>query len=100
MKRFWISWEEHVDTRPEKWPLHDNIIGVWCSGEGEGYWTMVALVQAKDAKDVGKLMLPFYPGISEWRFFNEVELKWTPNDRFPVISERLEKANQILKGES
>ena len=87
MKRYWISWYQPTeDYRPLKWPLPKEILGWWCSGLrcSDDASTLVAWVEAESNESAEKLIKKYWPEAKEWRFNDEVELDWKPNDRFPV----------------
>lgn len=84
-KRWWVSWEEPItedDYRPLHLPLPAAVRAWWCSGEGEDYANLCAVVdastevQAKEAIEV-----EWRP--RRWRFCKEKEPMWRPGDRFP-----------------
>jgi len=85
--RFWVSWEQSTeDYRPLTYPP-EGMLGWWCSGEGDGYWTLCALLDAEDddaAKDVIAKHWPETLEMDDWRFWNEVDADHAPGDRFPL----------------
>lgn len=80
--RFWIGWNEPGDDpRPTAWPL-PPLIHYWISGEGDGYHTLCAVVDAASeaaAKDLIDSL--WYP--TDWRFCQEKADTWRPGERFP-----------------
>jgi hypothetical protein len=84
-KTYWIGWNcPEDDFRPVNWP--PSVRGYWCSGSGEGYWTMCAVVDADSkaaALAIVKLDWPEFT--SPDRFCNQQDPGWWPlSDRFPV----------------
>ena len=87
MKRFWIFWYQPTeDYRPLKWPLPKTILGWWCSGQrcSDEASTLIAWVVAPSDYAAEKLIKKYWPEAKEWRFCDEVEKDWKPNDRFPL----------------
>ena len=80
MNRFWISWNEPGDDpRPLTVPSPDW----WCTGWGDGYATVCAIIDA-ESEEGAKARVQEQWEPSSWRFCNEVEANWTPPaDRFP-----------------
>jgi hypothetical protein len=90
-KRFWVSWEEPdapkrgSDYRPLTDPPDNRIRHWWCSGYGEGFSTLCAVVDANDEADVRKGVESSWTWRGGWRIFQEVEPNWMPDaGRFPV----------------
>lgn len=53
MKRYWVSWccyEE--DWRSVYWPPQNGVMYYWCTGYGDGYATLCAVVDAEDEAGV------------------------------------------------
>lgn len=87
LRRFWVSWKEPVDEtgdyRPMSWPLPDSIPSFWCSGEGDGYVTLCAVVDAHSEAEVMDIVGRYWKP-SGWRFVTEKNPEWRPqSDRFP-----------------
>lgn len=86
--RHWASWvQKSEDFRPvydaakEPEPF-DHMY--WCSGEGEGYFTMCAVVDAKDEGDVCAKIKKYWPEFEELRFCEQKPDAWMPGGRFPM----------------
>jgi len=79
-KRFWLSWNEYADDyRPLKYPPNEQILGWWCSGYGDGYATLCALVSATHENDAWKAVKKDWPQRSvETRFCDEVADDYDP----------------------
>ena len=98
MSLFWLSWEQPTDDyRALTYPPNEQILGWWCSGTGEDYFTICAYVEAKDDDGARAAVLKDWPEAfdrdSDWRIFQERE-KYKPSDRFPPedwMMQRLEK---------
>lgn len=87
MKRFWVSWREPIDEtgdyRPISWPLPSSIPAFWCSGEGDGFVTLCAVVDAHSEAEVMDILAGYWKPF-RWRFITEKEPGWRPaSDRFP-----------------
>ncbi len=92
--RYWVSWNEPfevgkpADCRPLTVPLPKSIPHWWCSGEGDGYFTMCAVVDVNGTEASAKEEIQRFWRPSEWRF--TTKKGWTkdawlpPDDRFPV----------------
>jgi hypothetical protein len=95
---FWLSWEQPTeDYRPLTYPPNKQILGWWCSGSGEDYWTICAYIEAEGDNDARAAVLKDWPEAfdrgAEWRIFQECD-KYAPSDRFPPgdwMEPRLEK---------
>lgn len=92
---FWISWEQPTeDYRPLTYPPNPAILGWWCSGSGEGYFTLCAYVEAENEAAAEEAVLKDWPEIEHWRFCQGRD-HYEPSDRFPVddgwAAERLKK---------
>ena len=86
MKRWWVSWEEpgEADYRPNgQYPVPEAIKAYWCSGEGEGYFTMCAVVDASDETSVWEELGKSWPDHGQERFIQSKPEGWRPGDRFP-----------------
>lgn len=91
--RFWLSWQEPTDSnndyRPISFPVNERIKHWWCSGTGDNYATLCAVVDVKEDEDEGDardavLQTWTWDG-EEWRFIEKVADDWMPNaGRFPV----------------
>lgn len=90
--RFWISWEEPVeedlDCRPLRIPIPREIIGLWCTGYGENFANICAVVDIDDADlNVVKYRIRKSWNPIKWRFCHIKPDNWEPNsDRFPKVS--------------
>lgn len=85
--RFWISWEERSpDHRPLTDPPNVAILGWWCSGYGDGYATLCALVEARSERAAKAAVDQDWPAVGRrvWRFVEERDADWLPGDRFPM----------------
>lgn len=87
VKRFWASWKEPIDDtgdyRPMSWPLPASIPAFWCSGEGDGYVTLCAVIDAHSKADVEEIVGRCWKP-SGWRFIEKKDADWRPqSDRFP-----------------
>lgn len=95
MKRFWLSWIQPTeDHRPLTYPPGPGVLGWWCSGDCQEGATLCALVEAEDEEDADKTIRADWPEKATFRFIDEAEPDWLPNDRFPLsdwMKERLEK---------
>ena len=87
--RYWISWNQHSDdfrpmTVPDK--SKSGILGYWCSGEGDGYYTMCAWVEADSQGSAEALIQKkdYWPDAGDWRFCTEVLDDWEPGPRFAL----------------
>lgn len=86
-RRYWLSWEEPGDDpRPVAVPPPDGVVGWWWTGQGDGYSTICAVVDAVDAK--GARAVVESPGgwrPRAWRFCDmKDDANWMPSpDRFP-----------------
>lgn len=88
-KRFWISWYQKTeDYRPLVYPPQKGIIGWWCSGTrlSDGSSTLVALVEVENEDNIPELLKPHWKDEerSDFRFVEEVDMDWKPNNRFPL----------------
>ncbi len=85
--RYWISWEEPTpdgDHRPMTTPVEPAVLHWWCSGYGEGYSTLCAVVDA-NTEDLAKVLVKVFWKPQAWRFVHEKPNDWMPPaDRFPV----------------
>ena len=96
--RFWVSWEEPedpefgLDPRPTSVPTDERVTYWWCSGYGEGYSTLCAVVDVRDGegeKEARDAITATWNWDGHWRIFEEVESDWMPaSDRFPVSSDQ------------
>ncbi len=93
IKRFWISWYQPTeDYRPiygskkQKEPLNHLY---WCSGQrcSDDAWAMCAVVDALNETAAKRTVKKYWPEATEWRFCDEKETDWMPNDRFKVPAE-------------
>ena len=95
LKRFWISWNQMTaDKRPLKDPPQPkNICAWWCSGEGDGYFTLCAIVEAESEQRAEEYIQDGWQSnngkeeVGEFRFNSLVEDGWLPNDRFPITKD-------------
>lgn len=84
-KRYWCSWEQPTeDYRPLTFPPNKGVLGWWNSGSVEGYWTIVALVEARHEDEAFLIIEKDWPEIVQWRFIEEINKDWRPNDRFVI----------------
>ena len=68
--RFWISWEEPTpdeDYRPFTVPVQPLVLHWWCSGHGDGYATLCAVVDA-DNEEAAKDAVKKFWKPQAWRF--------------------------------
>ncbi len=95
-KRFWISWHQLTsDYRPlQDPPRPDNIRAWWCSGHDlfdDKNHTLCAIVDAESAEQAEIFIRAAWDSngkeIGEFRFNDEREKDWLPNDRFPITKE-------------
>lgn len=94
MKRFWVSFYFlDSDYRPIGWPPEPGILGYWDSGTRceDGATTLVIWLEAENAEKAKELLGSdkCWPEVAqgvEWRFFEERDLDWRPNDRFPLAA--------------
>lgn len=88
MARFWVSWYQPTeDYRPIHYPPRSEILGWWCSGSGDDYWTLCALVEATDQESAEAAIEHEWPEVKDrddWRFWNDVEDDYIPGNRFPL----------------
>jgi hypothetical protein len=87
IKRYWISWREPLDEtedyRPLKWPLPEAIPAYWCSGYGDDFATLCAVVDARSEAEAMNIVGQHWQP-SGWRFVEERSPEWRPSsDRFP-----------------
>lgn len=91
--RYWISWNEPddakhgADPRPVAWPLPASIPIWWCSGVGDGYSTVCAIVDVNGEEDSAKALIAKHWRPSDWRFCERkgwTQDAWMPDPgRFP-----------------
>lgn len=95
--RFWLSWEEPLDPkhgadpRPLKTlPPNSAVKHWWCSGEGEGYMTLCAVVDVNATEEAAMAVVAEYWRPQAWRFAERkgwAQDGWMPEaSRFPVAS--------------
>ena len=99
--RFWISWEEPVDDTGDWRPLHipvpEEIKNYWCSGYGDDYATICAVVDADNEAAAKDLVYQEWRP-QKWRFCEEQAVDWRPDPgRFPWTKEEEEAALALLK---
>jgi len=86
--RYWISWwHQGDDPRPLHYPpLNPRVLGWWRSGYGDLGVSICALVEAKDESQARAAVATDWPESvgAEWRFVEEKQQGWLPNDRFPM----------------
>lgn len=85
MKRYWLSWYQKADDyRPLTDPPNAGILGWWKTGENAfGHATLCALVSAASEDEAWAAVGIDWPeGERAYRFSDEVESDWEPNDRF------------------
>ena len=91
IRRFWVSWWEPMedgDYRPLSLPLPEAIPAWWCSGEDlNDRASLCAVVDAADLDEVRLLIMDYWRP-AEWRFIEERDPDWRPNDRFPWPEEK------------
>jgi hypothetical protein len=81
---WWISWEQPGDDyRPLTWPPPRHILAYWCSGEGDDYFTVVAIVRAltPEAARAEVANASAWPDAGAERFCQPIAAP--PGDRFP-----------------
>ena len=92
-KVFWFSWEQHSgDYRPLNYPPKEQVLGYWCSGSGDDYWTMVAAVKAESEDECIKIITSDWEEnegeVGEVRFCEEMTPsengQYEVGDRFPA----------------
>lgn len=99
VRRFWVSWVQPTrDHRPLRYPPHDPVLGWWLTGENsKGGATLVALIEAEDEKAAEMVIRNEWPEWAGWRFIEEQDADWTPNNyRFPLsdwMKPRISSAN-------
>lgn len=83
--RFWISWFQPTkDHRPLTFPPNEAIAGWWCSGYNSvDHATICAAVDAESEDDAHEAIKKDWPEATGWRFCEQVESEFRPNDRFP-----------------
>ena len=80
MPRFWISWEEPGDD-PRPLTVPSPIW--WCTGWGDDYATVCAVVDAK-SEDAAREQVESQWQPQSFRFVTAVDEGWMPPpDRFP-----------------
>ena len=99
MQRFWVSWvQPGEDHRPLGYPPNDQILGWWCSGYDSEDNAMLCACVVGEGETVGDQMRHATAAIEKewpeataaeqnengWRFFEQREANWQPNDRFPL----------------
>lgn len=85
---WWLSWcQPGDDWSPIDWPPPAPILAVWCTGYGDDYATVVALVRAEtpDAARAAVRLPGAWPDAGDERFC-EPKLK-EPGTRFPRPTE-------------
>jgi len=100
MKRFWISWAQlSEDYRPlQDPPQPENIKAWWCSGHTATAAMLCAIVDAeseekaqqdiKTAWDSGSDEIGgLRSDIGGFRFIEERDDGWLPNNRFPITKD-------------
>jgi hypothetical protein len=89
-KRYWLSWNEYSeDHRPLTYPPNEAILGWWCSGEGDGYSTLCALVKATHENAAWRAVKKDWPQrIFEIRFCDEVEKGFDPRKGGRFMTEK------------
>ena len=103
MLNYWISWIQPTeDNRPLTYPPNEGVLGWWCTGQGEDYWTMCAMVRAENKEQAEQAIFKDWPEAEEnkgldgdWRIFDE-DVTLELGDRFPLsdwMEERFEKAS-------
>jgi len=85
--RWWCSWHgPEDDWRPVLWPMPAGWLGVWCSGYGDDYSTIVGWIEAESPEECAKLVLECWPEWDgEWRIEPDIKPD-PPGDRFPLPS--------------
>lgn len=72
LKTYWTSWEQPTeDYRPLTFPPNEGILGWWCSGKGENYATLCAVIAAENEEDAINIVKKDWPEWIQWRFMNE-----------------------------
>lgn len=94
MKRFWISWIQlTIDYRPlQDPPQPENIKAWWCSGkDSRDCAILCAIVDAPDAGAAQGFIERAWDSsgqdVGDFRFIEEREQDWLPNDRFPITKD-------------
>lgn len=93
---WWVGWEEWNspdDPRPLSFPPGPAVIASWCTGYGDGYATMVALVAAPDVEAVSGAIDRDWPlpkdslqSTRTWRFLDRWDQRpIVLGDRFPML---------------
>ena len=100
--RYWISWNEPhdaqygADPRPVVWPLPASIPHWWCSGAGDGYSTVCAVVDVNGDADSAKALIAKHWRPRDFRFVEQKGWSvagWMPEGtRFPV---KPKKADEV-----
>ncbi len=94
LKRYWVSWwQQTADYRPLKDPPQPTNIKAWWNsgGDFEGNSTLCAVVEAENGEKAQEYILQSWQEndgeVGEFRFVDEVEKDWLPNDRFPITKD-------------
>lgn len=110
-RRYWLSFYfKAEDYRPLTYPPREGILGYWSSGIrcADDATTLCILVEAESEAHAKEIIAPDWPESKtadcEWRFIEERDRNWLPNDRFPLADwsvKRLQPTvNEIMDYES
>lgn len=88
MAYFWTSWKHYFkeddeasqDYRPLTYPPNEGVLGWWCTGEGDNYFTLVGMIKADTEEKAWEVVSVDWPGYEE-RFIESVT-DLTLSDRF------------------
>lgn len=92
----WVSWQQPGDDpRPLHSPPKDKrVLGWWVSGEGDGYFTICALIHDEPGK-WKRSVVTDWPEVRTARIRFEESTMTRPGGRFvmsPWMKERMDKA--------
>ena len=97
MQRYWVSWKEYEkDYRPIHDPPNAAILGWWCSGHGDTYSTLCALVQCESKAEIAQVLGEDWPQenlVFDMRFIQVVDMDYQPSDRFVLTDWMKERMN-------
>lgn len=97
--RYWCSFVQPTEYyRPLIYPPNESVLGWWCSGyDSNDNAIICALIESASEDDARKAVLKDWPEAQTFRFCDEVDRKWRPNDRFPLkdwMTERLSNGDE------
>jgi hypothetical protein len=89
---WWISWRQTTaDYRPLTFPPNEAILGWWCSGCGDDYATICAMVRADSEKSARAAVKIDWPEAAHWRFCEPRETPMLDGGRFKQEGWMLER---------